>query len=59
MSSADEVPDIPAPDYDPDTPAAQRNSFVFVEKFRHVISNIHTIGSDWILFPQPSAASVY
>ena len=50
VSSADDfepVLDIPTPDYDPDTPEARRSSYVFVEKFRHVISNINCIGSDW------------
>ncbi|XP_076447318.1 uncharacterized protein LOC143284506 isoform X2 [Babylonia areolata] len=46
-------PHIPTPDYDPDTPKAERNSFVFVEKFRDVISHINTIEELYSEVPEP------
>ncbi|XP_070193569.1 uncharacterized protein [Littorina saxatilis] len=51
--SVPDTPDIPTPDYDPDTPAAERNSFVFVEKFKEVISHINIIEELYSEVPEP------
>ncbi|KAK7482770.1 hypothetical protein BaRGS_00025936 [Batillaria attramentaria] len=51
--AAETLPDIPTPDYDPDTPVAERNSFVFIEKFKDVITHINTIEELYSEIPEP------